>query len=308
MKVGQNGRRLRAIIDCDPGVDDAIALMVASSPDSEFELIGVTAVAGNLPLQDTFRNARALMAFLGRPDLPVLAGADRPMTREPVPAIHHIHGANGLGGYELEMPIASTPTKTAIEYIIEACSQGPVTLCPIGPLTTIAQLLAKAPEVIPAIDRIVLMGGAAFVPGNVTQTAEFNIWADPHAAAVIFNAPIEKVMIGLDVTLQVGAEPSWIETLANPGHRTALAAAAMLRGYNSGSMALHDPCVPVFLDRPDLFDGQRCRVSVGTEDGSDGYGQTFATPDPSGDTIVLNKVDADGVRAHVAEAIFSLGD
>ena len=304
MNVVRNGERSRVIIDCDPGIDDAIALMVAAAPGAGFDLIGVTAVAGNLPLSDTFRNARALMAFLDRHDIPVLAGADRPLVRDAVPAIHHIHGKNGLGGYELDLTIASTSTKSAADHIIEACSQGPVTLCPIGPLTTIAQVLTEAPAVLRAIDRIVLMGGAAFVPGNVTQAAEFNIWADPHAAAVVFDAPIEKVMIGLDVTLQVGAGQSWIEDLAKQANPTGLAAAAMLRGYNSGSMALHDPCVPVYLDRPDMFDGRRCRISVGTDTDQD-FGRTFATPDPQGDTIVLTEVDADAVRAHVAHAILT---
>ncbi len=304
--MGEIGKRSRVIIDCDPGIDDAIALMVASSPLSGFDLIGVTAVAGNLPLEDTFRNARALMAFLNRYDIPVHAGADRPLRRAPVPAIHHIHGSNGLGGFELPDHTALEREESAVQHILTACAKGPVTLCPIGPLTTVARLLTDMPHVLSAIDRIVLMGGAAFVPGNVTATAEFNIWADPHAAAVVFDAPVEKVMIGLDVTTQVGADPSWIEELGRTTHRWGHAAAEMLRGYNSGSMALHDPCVPVYLDRQDLFDGTRCRVAVGTEDGED-FGRTLASPDPSGDTIVLTAVDADAVRAHVANAILAPG-
>ena len=301
-----NGNRPRVIIDCDPGIDDAIALMVASAPTAGFDLVAVTAVAGNLPLEDTFRNARALMAFLDRHDMPVHAGADRPLCRAPVPAIHHIHGSNGLGGYDLPDHTAPAAAESAVQHILAACAKGPITLCPIGPLTTLARLLSEAPEVVSAIDRIVLMGGAAFVPGNVSQTAEFNIWADSHAAAVVFDAPVEKVMIGLDVTTRVGADPAWIEELGQTGHRWGHAAAEMLRGYNSGSMALHDPCVPVYLDRPDLFVGTRCRVTVGTEDGAD-FGRTVATPDPSGDTVVLTGVDADAVRAHVARAILAPG-
>lgn len=302
--MGEKGSRSRVIIDCDPGVDDAIALMVAAAPSSGFDLVGVTAVAGNLRLDDTFRNARALMAFLGRHDMPVHAGAARPLRRDPVPAIHHIHGRNGLGGFDPGMPAATAHDGSAIDHILTACSKGPVTLCPIGPLTTIAQLLTEAPDAAASIDRIVLMGGAAFVDGNVTDRAEFNIWADPHAAAIVFDAPIDKVMIGLDVTLQVGAEPAWIDALDVTGHRWGAAAAAMLRGYNSGSMALHDPCVPVFLDRPDLFGGRRCRVTIDTEHGA-GFGQTVASPDPTGNTLVLTEVDAQAVRAHVADAILS---
>ncbi|WP_425403289.1 nucleoside hydrolase [Hwanghaeella sp.] len=302
--MAENGSRPRVIIDCDPGVDDAIALMVAAAPTAGFELAGVTAVAGNLPLDDTFRNARSLMAFLGKHDVPVHAGAARPLQRDPVPAIHHIHGWNGLGGLELAVPASSARRGSAIDHILEVCAEGPVTLCPIGPLTTVARLLEEAPEVASSIERVVLMGGAAFVPGNVTDTAEFNIWADPHAAAVVFDAQIEKVMIGLDVTMQVGADPTWIDALDEAKHRWGTAAAHMLRGYNSGSMALHDPCVPVYLDRPDYFNGRRCSVSIDTEE-STRFGQSVANPDPQGNTLVLTEVDPDAVRAHVAAAILS---
>lgn len=302
--MDENGKRARVVIDCDPGVDDAIALMVAGSPLAGFDLAGVTAVAGNLPLADTFRNARALMNFLGRADVPVRAGADAPLVRDPVPAIHHIHGRNGLGGFDLPEAQSPAPKQTAVDFLRAVCSEGTVTLCPIGPLTTVAQLLSTAPEVLSSIDRIVLMGGAAFVGGNVTESAEFNIWADPHAAAVVFNAAVEKVMIGLDVTLQVPADPAWVESLAGNRHRWGDAAAAMLRGYNSGSMALHDPCVPVYLDRPEFFGGTRCKVTVRTDAGQD-FGRTVAAADPAGDTLVLTEVDADAVRQHVVAAILA---
>lgn len=300
--MSENSGRPRVIIDCDPGVDDAIALMVAASASAEFDLVGVTAVAGNLPLADTHRNARDLMAFLAGRAADVYPGASRPLARDPVPAIHHIHGSNGLGGCRLPAAPDAAASIGAVDFIAQACSEGPVTLCPIGPLTTIAQLLTDVPDAISAIDRIVLMGGAAFVPGNVTDAAEFNIWADPHAAEIVFAAPVPKVMIGLDVTLQVGADPAWIDGLAGIDHPRSRAAAEMLRGYNSGSMALHDPCVPVYLDRPAFFSGTRCRVSVLTEEGPD-FGRTVAAADPAGDTLVLTGVDADAVRKHVARAI-----
>ena len=188
--VDETGKRARVVIDCDPGVDDAIALMVAASPMAGYDLAGVTAVAGNLPLADTFRNAWALMHFLQRGDVPVRAGADAPLSRDPVPAIHHIHGRNGLGGYELAEAPDPVAEQSAVDFLRAQCAEGAITLCPIGPLTTIAQLLTEVPDLMTSIDRIVLMGGAAFVGGNVTETAEFNIWADPHAAAIVFDAPV----------------------------------------------------------------------------------------------------------------------
>ena len=294
--------RPRVVLDCDPGVDDAIALMCALAPGRSFELVGVSAVAGNMPLDVTLSNARTLTAFLGNSDLPVRAGADRPLVREPTQDAIDIHGGNGLGGWTGPRVATDTDPQSAVDFIVSACRAGPVTLGPIGPLTTIAHLFQQAPQVTDSIDRIVLMGGAAFVPGNVTSAAEFNIWADPDAAAIVFAAPVPKVMIGLDVTLQVAADDAWIDALSASGGRCGMAAAEMLRGYKSRSKALHDPCVPVYLDRPELFSGQRCRVHVVTETG-DTYGRTVAEPDEHGDTLVLTRVDADGVRAHVAEAI-----
>jgi len=295
----------KVIVDCDPGVDDAIALMCALAPARDFSLLAVTAVAGNMPLPVTFENARLLTAFLGRPDLPVFAGADRPLVREATRDAVDIHGGNGLGGWEAGVPVPPASGRSAADFIVGACRSEPVTLCPVGPLTTIAQVLQRAPDLAGKLPRVVLMGGAGFVPGNVTEAAEFNIWADPDAAALVFAAPVEKVMIGLDVTLQVAADEAWIAGLSARGGRYGMAAAAMLGGYKSRSKALHDPCVPVYLERPDLFDGERCRVEVVTTPGPD-YGRTIATPDAAGDTLVLTKVDAAAVRQHVADAIAAL--
>ena len=303
--MSEPDRRPQVIVDCDPGVDDAIALMCALAPDRRYTMRAVTAVAGNMPLPVTFANARALTAFLGRPELPVLAGADRPLLRQATEDAVDIHGGNGLGGWEAEAPATPASAESAVDFIADACRAGPVTLCPVGPLTTIAQVFQRAPETVGRIPRIVLMGGAAFVPGNVTETAEFNIWADPDAAAQVFAAPVEKVMIGLDVTLQVAADDAWIAGLAASGGRCGQAAASMLGGYKSHSKALHDPCVPVFLERPDLFGGARCTVRVETGPGPD-YGRTVATPDAAGDTLVLTEVDAAAVRDHVAAAIAAL--
>lgn len=300
-----NPPRATVIIDCDPGIDDAIALMAALAPGRSFDIVGITAVAGNLPLAVTYPNARALCAFLGRHDVPVYAGADRPLVRAMSADASDIHGRNGLGGLSLPVPTDPEPSQSAVDFIVETCRAGPTTLCPVGPLTTIAQALRYAPDICDGIERIVLMGGAAFVPGNVTDVAEFNVWADPDAAVDVFAAPVEKVMIGLDATMKVPAQANWIGNLASTGGKIGQAAAEMLTGYQSRSKALHDPCVPVYLERPELFSGVSCTVQVVTETGDD-YGRTVATPNAGGDVFVLTDADADGVRAHVAAAIAAL--
>lgn len=297
--------RRRIVIDCDPGIDDAVALMVAEAMQPQAELLAVTTVAGNVGGDLTFANARALMHLLDRGDVPVFKGCPGPILHPAVDDASHVHGDNGLGGVALSQPAGSAPHAHAVDYLIDLCraAEGdPVTLCPIGPLTNIAVALVKAPDMVRGIREIVLMGGAAFVPGNVTPAAEFNIWADPYAAEVVFRAPVAKVMIGLDVTHQVAATPAWIDALEDGGRHAAGLAASMLRTYQSVGGHLHDPCVPVWLGNPGYFDGVRARVSVGLAHDGD-FGRTVATEDPAGDVLVLTGVDADAVRAAVRAGV-----
>jgi inosine-uridine nucleoside N-ribohydrolase len=185
------------LLDCDPGHDDAIALLLAlASP--ELELLGVTTVAGNQTLAKTTANAIRVLDFVGRDDIPVAAGADRPLLRDPYVAAF-VHGETGLDGPELPSPQREPRGQHAVEFLAEQIRlrEGAVTLVPTGPLTNVALLLALHPEARP--ERIVLMGGAV-AEGNVTPAAEFNIWADPEAAARVFSSGIDITMIGLDVT------------------------------------------------------------------------------------------------------------
>ena len=185
------------ILDCDPGHDDAIALLLAvASP--EVELIGVTTVAGNQTLDKTTNNALRVLEFAGRGDIPVYAGADRPFIR-PQDVAAHVHGESGLDGPDLPQPARSARAEHAVDYLARTIREreGKVTLVPTGPLTNIGLLFALHPDAVP--ERIILMGGA-IGEGNRTPAAEFNIWADPEAAERVFLAGLDTTMVGLDVT------------------------------------------------------------------------------------------------------------
>ena len=187
------------LIDCDPGHDDAMALLLAlASP--ELDLLGVTTVHGNTTLDKTTANALRVLEFAGRGDVPVAAGADRPLVREPRVA-DHVHGKSGLDGPDLPPPAGAPVTAHAVDFLADRlrASDRPVTLIPTGPLTNVALLLATYPDVAQHIERIVLMGGA-ITEGNITPAAEFNIWVDPEAAARVFASGLDVTMIGLDIT------------------------------------------------------------------------------------------------------------
>jgi inosine-uridine nucleoside N-ribohydrolase len=199
------------LLDCDPGHDDAIALLLAlASP--EVELLGVTTVAGNQTLDKTTANALKILEFTGRTDVPVAAGASRPLVRERYVAAY-VHGETGMDGPDLPDPQAQPVDQHAVDFLAERLGPG-VVLVPTGPLTNVALLLQLHPDVRP--ERIVLMGGA-IAEGNVTPAAEFNIWADPEAAARVFTSGIDVTMIGLDVTHKALFRPADSERLAATG-------------------------------------------------------------------------------------------
>jgi inosine-uridine nucleoside N-ribohydrolase len=203
------------LIDCDPGHDDAMALLLAlASP--ELELLGVTTVHGNQTLEKTTANALRVLEFAGR-HVPVAAGADRPLFREPRVAAH-VHGETGLDGPDLPPPAGKPEPLHAVDFLADRLREyeRPVTLVPTGPLTNIALLLAHHPDVADDIERIVLMGGA-IAEGNVTPAAEFNIWVDPEAAARVFASGIDVTMVGLDVTHRALMTPDHAEQLKSAG-------------------------------------------------------------------------------------------
>lgn len=304
------------IIDCDPGQDDAVAVLTAlGSP--ELDVLAITAVHGNVPLARTAPNARALVEFAGRPEVPVHAGCDRPLRR---PAIHavRIHGESGLRGFE--PPPARRPVEAAhaAEFIVETLKASEdVVLAALGPLTNLASAFTWAPEVAKRVKQIVLMGGGRGV-GNVTPVAEFNIYVDPEAADIVFRAGAPIVMIGLDTTWQALATPPRLAAWRKKGGKAGQAAAAMYdnparfdaKRYGEEGLPLHDPCVIAYLLRPDLFDGRHCHVAV--ETGSPlTLGQTvvdwWGTTGRPANALVLSRVDAEGYFRLLTERLARLG-
>ena len=305
------------IIDCDPGQDDALAILLALASPEDLEVLAVTAVAGNVPLALTEKNARKIVELAGRSDIPVHAGCDRALQRDPVSATH-VHGQTGLDGAELPEPGAPLADAHAVDVIIDLvrAQPGAVTLCPIGPLTNIASAIQRAPDIVAHIDEIVLMGGA-IGEGNVTPAAEFNIFADPHAAAIVFESGARLIMLGLDVTHQVLATPARVRAIAEPDTAVSRAVVGLLEFYNIFDQTrrnrpgapMHDPCVIAYLLRPELFAGRDCHVAIETA-GEHTLGRTVVDWSGRGagtaNATVIHQVDAEGFFALLTERLARL--
>ena len=259
------------IIDTDPGQDDAVALLLAmASP--ELELLGITTVAGNVPLARTCVNALKIVELAGRSDIPVHAGASRPLQRELVTA-EHVHGKTGLDGADLPEPQTLLAAEGAVDFIVRSLRERPagsVTLCMLGPLTNLALALRRAPDIAGRIREIVLMGGGCFEGGNITPAAEFNIYVDPEAADLVFRCGAPLVVLPLDVTHQVLGTRERLAALRGLGNRTAAVVADLLsfferydvNKYGSAGAPLHDPCVIAYLLQPALFSGRHVNVEI----------------------------------------------
>jgi len=253
------------LIDCDPGHDDAIALLLAlASP--EFELLGVTTVAGNQTLEKTTANAVRVLDFVGRDDIPVAAGADRPLVRDPFVAAY-VHGETGLDGPDLPPPQRQPLAEHAVDFL--AARVTGTTLLAVGPLTNVALLLSRHPDARP--ERIVLMGGSIGL-GNVTPAAEFNIWADPEAAAQVFASGIELTMIGLDVTHQALLMTEDAERLRASGRTGRMVAELFdfFHGfhrdtYGFGGSPIHDALAVAYAFRPQLVHTEHRHVAIECE-------------------------------------------
>ncbi|RWK47284.1 nucleoside hydrolase [Mesorhizobium sp.] len=263
----------KIIIDTDPGQDDAVAILLALG-SAELEIVGMTAVAGNVPLRLTEKNARKICELAGRPDIKVYAGAIRPLARELVTA-EEVHGETGLNGPQLPEPTMQLQDQYAVDFIVETLMKeesGMITLCALGPLTNIALALIREPKIAPRIKEIVLMGGGFFEGGNVTPTAEFNIYVDPHAADVVFRSGIPIVMMPLDVTHKALTTAKRTQAFRKLGTRVGTATTEMLEfferfdeeKYGTDGGPLHDPCVIAYLLKPELFRGRNCNVTVET--------------------------------------------
>ena len=261
------------IIDTDPGQDDAVAILLAlASP--EINLLGITTVAGNVPLALTQLNARKICDLAGRTDMQVFAGLDRPLVR-PLVTAEHVHGRTGLDGPVLPDPETPLQEQHAVDYIIDTLRREPagsVTLAPIGPLSNIAMAMQRAPDTIPRIRQIILMGGAYFEVGNITPAAEFNIYVDPHAAQIVFASGVPITMMPLDVTHKALTRTDRVATLRAIGNRSGVAVAEMLEfferfdeaKYGSDGGPLHDPCTVAWMIAPDIFNGRPCNVEIET--------------------------------------------
>lgn len=292
------------IIDTDPGQDDAVAILLAlSSP--ELELLGITAVAGNVPLALTQKNARIVCELAGRSDIKVFAGCDAPLKRKLITA-EHVHGKTGLDGPEMPDPTMPLQDQHAVDFIIETVrtTEG-VTLCPLGPLTNIATALQKAPDIAVRLREIVLMGGAYFEVGNITPSAEFNIYVDPEAADTVFKSGIPITVMPLDVTHKALTTQPRVEAFRNMGTPIGEAVAAWtdffnrfdMEKYASPGAPLHDPCVIAYLINPDLFQGRHVNVEIETVSDLT-RGMTVAdwwrVTDRAPNATFMGDIDADG--------------
>ncbi len=262
------------IIDTDPGQDDAIAILAALAAP-ELAVLGITAVAGNVPLELTARNACILVELAGRPEVPVFAGCDRPLRRELVTA-EHVHGKTGIDGADLPEPATAPQPRHAVDWMTEtvlAAGEREITICPVGPMTNVATMLEAAPEAARNIREIVCMGGGFFGGGNTTPVAEFNVFVDPDAAQIVLHCGAPVTMLPIDVTHKALMTDAWINQVRGLGTRTGVAAAGMLEFYERFDVdkygttggPLHDPNVIAYLLRPDLYEGRHCNVEVETD-------------------------------------------
>jgi purine nucleosidase len=307
--------KTKIILDCDPGHDDALAIMLAlASP--ELEVLGITVTYGNVGLENTTRNALKIRELCGSA-VPVFAGAPLPLVRSKISA-EFVHGRSGLDGPALPEPTQPLEATRGVDFIIDTvlAHPGEVTLCPVGPMTNVALAMWLEPRVIPAIKRIVLMGGSTTM-GNWSPAAEFNILCDPHAARVIFESGCPITMFGLNVTHQALALPQHITAIRAGGNRTSLVAAELLeffkrayqKRYGYEGPALHDPCVIAYLLEPELFETQPMHVAVDTAEGPS-FGRTVCDMynvlglEPNAD--VAMSVNADGYFDLIATRLATL--
>jgi purine nucleosidase len=309
----------KIIIDTDPGQDDAVAILLALASPDEVEVLGITAVAGNVPLALTQRNARIICELAGRTDIPVYAGCDRPLKRALVTA-EHVHGKTGLDGPDLPEPTMPLADGHGVDFIVDTLRREPsgtVTLCPLGPLTNIAAALAKAPEIAPRIAEIVLMGGAYFEVGNITPAAEFNIYVDPDAAAAVFGCGAPITVMPLDVTHKALVTAARNDAFRALGTPVGIAVAEMTEfferfdkeKYGSLGAPLHDPCVTAYLIKPELFSGRSINVEIETTSDltlgmtvADWWGVTDRAPNAT----FMGEIDADGFFALLTDRLARL--
>ncbi len=287
--------RIPIIIDCDPGVDDALALLLALASGDELDLLGVTAVGGNVALAKTHYNAQRILALAGREEVPVHAGSASPMLID----LHttDVHGNDGIGGAVLPEPTVPLASVNGVGYLNEslAAQPGEITLCCLGPLTNLGLAICNQESAFGGARRVVLMGGSS-ERGNVTDHAEFNFFVDPHAARLVFLSGADLVMIGLNLTRQVPISGARMGQIAAVGTKAAKAAHEMLTVYGRSDAAMHDPCVIAYLLQPELFSGHRALVDIEIND-VERMGQSVVRDigeAGAANALVLDKIDGNG--------------
>lgn len=272
-----NTLRHDLIIDTDPGVDDVVALLVALASPEALNVLAITTVAGNVRVEKTSRNACLAREWAGREQVPVYAGASRPLQRAPIYA-EDIHGQEGLPGFCVHEPRQGLATGGAVEYLIDTLSRAEphsITLAMLGPQTNLALALRQAPGIVRGIRKVVVMGGAQAMGGNITPTAEFNLYADPHAAEVVLASGARVVYLSLDVTHRILTSEARFRQLAALGNRAGALVVAILQAYVATDMQryglsggpVHDACVIAYLLQPELFRGRPVHMSVDCHEG-----------------------------------------
>ena len=309
----------KIIIDTDPGQDDAVAILLALASPEDVTVLGVTAVAGNVPLPLTEKNARIVCELAGKPETLVFAGCDVPMKRKLVTA-EHVHGKTGLDGPKMDDPTMPLQAQHGVDFIIETLRThhaGTVTLCPLGPLTNIATAFEKAPDIVDKVQEIVLMGGAYFEVGNITPAAEFNIYVDPEAAKIVFASGIPIVVMPLDVTHHALTTHARVDAFSALGTKVGDMVAAWTNfferfdkeKYGSEGAPLHDPCVIAYLIQPDLFEGRHVNVEIETQSDLT-LGMTVAdwwrVTDRKPNAMFMGSLNADGFFALLTERLARL--
>ncbi|MAQ82694.1 nucleoside hydrolase [Psychromarinibacter halotolerans] len=308
----------KIIIDTDPGQDDAVAILLALASPEDIEVLGITAVAGNVPLALTSKNARIVCEVAGKPDTRVYEGCDRPMARELVTA-EYVHGKTGLDGIQLPDPTMPVQDTHAVDYIIEtlrAEPAGTVTLCPLGPLTNIGTAFQKAPDIKEKVQEIVLMGGAYFEVGNVTPAAEFNIYVDPEAADIVLKSGVPITIMPLDVSHKALTTRPRIEAFRAIGRVGEIVASWTdfferfdMEKYGSQGGPLHDPTVIAYLLKPELFSGRHINVEIELQSDLT-RGMTVAdwwrVTDRAPNATFMGDIDADGFFALLTERLARL--
>lgn len=302
----------KILIDCDPGLDDAVALLAAFGA-ADLEVLALTTVAGNVKGPQTAYNARVIRELAGQGgEVPVCAGAPRPILREQVTA-EDFHGTTGLGGIDFPEPFVALSSEHAVNAIIRLClaeRDEPLTLVITGPMTNVALALTMTPEIKDGIAEIILMGGADSAGGNITPFAEFNVFADPHAAAVVFGCGLPIRCLSLDVTHDIRTTKDRLAAVRAIGSPQALAAGEFLDASCKLEFAaaqhrdapLHDPSTILALTHPHLFEGRRASVSVVTELGEQ-FGRTVPTFSDDGNVLWYQRADADGVFAALCDLL-----